>query len=248
MNNGFFDYSGAYHPYNMPPPMQPLPAAGQNALLNNSGDNSIAHHDRVKVKDTARPPRNEIIPHAEITIFAAKWRTIPMVAVRFEKNGITRQMTSEMHLQLLGLADNRDANKKYLQKVKKQYHQGGLLYYAVEDEEEWASEKSFPEDDLTSNEWYFRDCYRFDNPPTKEWQDIPLRDFYGHIPRNEWPKGQDRGAMTKVFEMVQDFGDGSETTADWENLIAMAMLDETLLTSIDPNKSLDQEAAEAYYA
>ncbi|PIA99917.1 hypothetical protein CB0940_03640 [Cercospora beticola] len=208
---------------------------------------------RVKTTDVpfnARPPMGHTITAKEIACFATKWLTLPGPVMRFQRNGIKSVMPATMHLEAINQSANQALLKTHKNRVKQEFTQGGRL---ATNRSSWDVDSAValgPDNDLTANQWRFRDFHKHHNDPQNAkqpkdaWVDIPLTTFYAHIPRANWPTGQDRGVMTRVFEYVVANGLTDKTTAHWDELIAN-LPSEPLLKAQDDTLNLDQEAAEA---
>ncbi|PPJ50099.1 hypothetical protein CBER1_05041 [Cercospora berteroae] len=209
---------------------------------------------RVKTTDVpfnARPPMGHTITAKEIACFATKLLTLPRLVMRFQRNGIKSAMPATMHLEAIGQSANQALLKTHKNRVKQEFTPGGRL---AMDLSSWDVDNAValgPDNDLTANQWRFKDFHKHSNDPRNAkqpkdaWVDIPLTTFYAHIPRANWPTGQDRGVMTRVFEYVVANGLTDKTTAHWDELIAN-LPSEPLLRARNNTLNLDQEAAEVF--
>ncbi|GIZ36770.1 hypothetical protein CKM354_000023700 [Cercospora kikuchii] len=146
---------------------------------------------RVKTTDVpfnARPPMGYTITAKEIACFATKWLTLPLPVMRFQRNGIKSAMPAIMHLEAINQSANQTLLKTHKNRVKQEFTQGGRL---AMNHSSWDVDSAValgPENDLTANQWRFRDFHKHHNDPLNAkqpkdaWVDIPLTTFYAHIP------------------------------------------------------------------
>lgn len=216
-----------------------------------SGRTPKARMNTTRLKEDARPPMNQIITVKEVAVFNQKWMINPALAMRLQQNKVPGPMMSTLHLDAIGKAKDSKLQTAMKNRIKKEYSQGGMYALQCSEWDVTHATKLGPENDLTANNWRFRDSYPRRNgdavkPRKQVWKDYPLSLFYSHIDEKKWPTGQDRGVMTRVFEHCKREGLTDATTAEWDSLIRdlPAEPDVTPQTS---TKNLDQKAVDAYF-
>ncbi|WPB00818.1 uncharacterized protein RHO25_005438 [Cercospora beticola] len=203
-----------------------------------------------EVPPNARPPMGVDITLKEICVFAPTWIIHPAVATRLQRNGVKIAEVAAAQVEAIGRAGEPALLKTVKNRLKKEYNQGGKLYTGST---HWSIDQAVAlgaDNDLTADQWKFRDFYKHRNKettkaPTEEWEDIPLTTFYENIPEGKWPTGQDRGILTRMLEQVKEDGLTDLTTAHW-NLVAAMLENEPLLQSKIAGKNLDEEAVQAF--
>ena len=199
-----------------------------------------------------------IITAQEILTFIPRSLIIPEVSVRLQANHIPNKLVSKYQLDATAQPYDAAELERTISRVKKQYTDGGRIYYNLPSWSQSVARDGGQEDDLTANLWCFRDEHIKVNgvrisgksapgPLDERWADVPLRSLFAHIPNDKFPTGQGKGKMTRCLELVRDNKEFQHlTTKDWDIIMARLPQDLAELAPIDASKNLDIEFAETF--
>lgn len=145
------------------------------------------------------PPLNIDLGLMEICTFLPDWLIIPEVLIRVMRNGADARLLAKIELYAIGQLDILTFDRRRNSLVKQMSNQGKPRF-GVPVDWVWSIEyarEAGPENDLTANGWR--------NPTNQPWGAWKLNDIASHVPRENWPKGEDRLLFTQCLEFAALF-------------------------------------------
>lgn len=180
---------GFSQPFAMPPAYTMVQTPGPD----------FGKHKCVRPPANVQPPLNIELGMVEICTFMPDWLMIPEVIIRMMRNGANASILAKIELKAIDQLTSANLAKR-CDITNKQMSIYGKAFFRVREGQEWdiTYARNFgPQNDLTANTWR--------NPTDQPYGAWKLEEIFGKVPRENWPKGFDRGLFTQCLEYAAMF-------------------------------------------
>lgn len=146
-----------------------------------------------------QPPINMELGLVEICTFMPDWLLVPELLVRLMRNGADATMLAKIELNAVNQLTSANLNRRR-HSIAERMGKHGKARFGIPGDQVWNlayAQNAGLENDLTVNSWT--------NPTGEAWGSWKLVSMYSQVPRDNWPKGEDRMLFTQCMEFAAAF-------------------------------------------